>query len=95
MTTSEDATMAETGDPKLQFKLVHHTKKAKKPKEAIAMEGEAKITIHYPMRILMTANGHGTKSSYKSMHNPIPKGENSDVDDGCTQPQTHCDHHRQ
>ncbi len=73
MTNSEDATMVEASNPKSRFKLVHHGKKVKELKETTATEGDAKLTIQYPMRILMTANGHGTKSAYKSMYNPIPK----------------------
>jgi len=73
MSNSEDATMAEAGDPKSRFKFVHHKKNAKKPKETIATEGAMKLTIQYPMRILMNADGHGTKPAYKSRYNLIPK----------------------
>ncbi len=73
MTNSEDATMAEASNPKSRFKFVHHGKKAKKLKETIATEGETKLTVKYPMRILMNADGHGTKSAYKSTYNLIPK----------------------
>jgi len=73
MSTLEDAAMAEPGKKASHFRPVPHSKKNKKAKESVAMEGEVQHTLIYPTRILMTANDPGTKKPYHSTYNPIPK----------------------
>jgi len=73
MPTMEDATMAEPGDKASRFKLVPHTKKTKKVKDRIALEGVVNYNFIYLMQILMTIVKPSTKNTYPATHNPIPK----------------------
>ena len=90
MSTTEDTAMAESSDPASRFRLALNKKKTKKSKgNETIVEAEPKLLVHYPMRILMTADITGTKSTQKSTYNPIPKIKTllltmADLDPGLT-----------
>jgi len=74
MLTLEDAAMMESGKKASQFRMVSHSKKHKKVKDAVATEGEINHTFIYPMRILLTADDPpGMKCMQTATYNPIPK----------------------
>jgi len=49
MTTSEDATMAESGDPATRFRLVSHTQTTKKPKDSNLKDNPIEYEFNYQM----------------------------------------------
>ena len=75
MSTSEDAAMAEPGKKASHFQLVPHSKKNRKAKESIVMEGVVQHTIIYPTRMLMTADDSGTKSHITHVQSNTHDGE--------------------
>jgi len=72
------------------FRIVSHSKKHKKAKDVVVVEGETQHIFIYPMRILMTADDPpGTKCTQTAMYNPIPKTKTlmmmmADIDPGLT-----------
>jgi len=69
----EDVTMAKPGNKASQFWLVPLTKKTKKVKDGVTMEGVINYNNSYPMQILMHVTKPSIKTKYPTTYNPIPK----------------------
>jgi len=87
MPTSENVTVAESGNKASQFQLVPLTKKTKKVKDGVAMEGVINYNYNYLMQILMHFTKPSTKTKYPTMYNLIPKTKTlmmtlADIDHG-------------
>jgi len=87
MPTSEDATMAESGDKEAPYCPAPLTKKSKKAKDGVTTEGIVNYNYNYPMRILMQVTKPSTKNRYPATYNLIPKTKTlmmtlADIDHG-------------